>query len=503
MKRFLLPISIALLTAGIFSFVVNTQWSLITLILLFLGAVLLISWLILTITKQVRFTQKEQRKAITKSLFLTFAVLAAIGLLNVLALRYPLRFDLSENQIFTLSLESQAIAKNLTQPLKVWIFDRSIDPETQTLLENYQRYGENFSYQLVDPEIEVSLAQQFDIEFFGDVYLEYAAKKQRLSSSVTPLGTNISEAQLANAIAKIQQNNTFYLYFLQGHNESNLNPNESDFSQAINELENKGYIVQPLDIASKSLIPEDADVIVIAKPLKKLSNIEVDKLQNYLQQGGNLLLMLMPNIDIGLEAIWQNWGIKLDNRLIIDGSAIGDRSPAIVIVNRYGDHPITSNFNNGLTIFPESRTIQTTNKDNIIATPLVITNENTWAESNLAQDPITFDPQTDLRGSFNLAIALSHNNESRMVVFGNAMFATNDWFNQQLNSDLFLNTVEWLAGTNQEILSIRSKELTNRRLNLTSFQTQAINWLAIRIFPTLSFISAVVVWWRKRSATSD
>ena len=64
MKRFLLPISIALLTAGIFSFVVNTQWSLITLILLFLGAVLLISWLILTITKQIRFTQKEQRKAI-------------------------------------------------------------------------------------------------------------------------------------------------------------------------------------------------------------------------------------------------------------------------------------------------------------------------------------------------------------------------------------------------------------------------------------------------------
>ena len=428
------------------------------------------------------------------------AVLIILVLINFLAIRHPIRIDLTENQIFTLTPQSKEIAQNITQPLKVWIFNPTINPETKTLLKNYQRYSKNFAYQLVDPNIETSLTQQFNIKSVGETYLEYEGKKQQLNTSITPLGTNISEAKLGNAIANIKQDKTYHVYFLQGHGEpvvkATENPTKSDFFQAIAALRARNYIVQPLNLATSPQIPQNADLIAIAKPLKKLPEIEVTRLQQYLKNGGNLLLMLMPNTDIGLNPIWQNWGIQLDNRLIIDGSA--SDSPTVIVADSYGDHPITRNFDNSITLFPESRIIQTSNKENITATPLVITSENTWAESNLAQDTIAYNPQEDIRGSFNIAIALTQENASRIVLFGNANFATNSWFNQQLNSDLFLNTVDWLTDAEQDIVSIRPRQLTNRRINLTPLKAQLLNWLAIRIIPPFAFIFAAIFWWKKR-----
>ncbi|VEP13603.1 ABC-type uncharacterized transport system involved in gliding motility, auxiliary component [Hyella patelloides LEGE 07179] len=498
MTRLLLLLSITLSVAGIVAGTVTGQWYLIPIILLAVGVVFFLTWIGITLQNRSQFWQKRTTEIGINSFISTIAVLTIIVLINFLVIRNPLRIDLTENQIFTLAPQSQAIAENLTQPLKVWIFDRNIDPETQTLLQNYQRYGENFSYQLVDPELEINIAEQFEVESLGEVYLEYGTKRQQIDSPVTPLGTNISEPQLTNAIAKIQQDRTPYMYFLQGHGEPALDTTEEGYSQAISELTERGYVVAPLNLAINPTIPENSDVIAIAKPLRRLLDSEITSLQQYLQNGGNLLLMLMPNTDIGLNSIWQNLGIQLDNRLVIDSNANGNRPPTILIVEQYGDHPITRNFGNGISLFPESRIIQTTEKDNITTTPLVITNENTWAESNLAGEEITFNPQEDLAGPLNIAIALTQESASRMVIFGNGIFATDGWFTQQLNGDLFLNTVDWLTGADQDILSIRPKELTNRRINLTPLQAEIISSLAIAILPLLSFMVAVTIWWRKR-----
>ena len=498
MSKILLFFSITLLVAGIVAGLLTGQWSLSVIVLLGLGIALSIATLAVKIKKNSHFWQQRNLEVTVNNLLSTLALLIILGLVNFLTIRHPIRLDLTENQIFTLSPQAQEIALNLKKPLKVWIFDRNIDPETQTLLKNYRRYGNNFSYQLIDPNLEINLAERFSATSLGDVYLVYGEQRQKLETTATSLGTNITEAKLTNAIAKIQQDRTPHVYFLQGHGESTLDNTEEGLSQAVTELTEKGYVVATLNLATQPTIPDDADVIAIVKPLRRLLDTEVTSLQQYLENGGNLLLMLMPNIDIGLEPILQEWGIQLDNRLVIDGSASGERPPTIAIVDRYGNHPITEDFNGGITLFPQSRVIKTTAKPDLTATPLVITNENTWAESNLASEEITFNSQEDLASPLNIAIAFTKENTSRMVVFGNAIFATNGWFTQQLNGDLFLNTIDWLAGVNKDILSISPKELVNRRINLSPLQATAISWLAMRIMPLFSFLIAGIIWWRKR-----
>ncbi|MGB5634038.1 MAG: Gldg family protein, partial [Waterburya sp.] len=278
---------------------------------------------------------------------------------------------------------------------------------------------------------------------------------------------------------------------------------EGGLAQAVKNLEDKGNTVQPLNLASSGKMPDDANLIIIAGATRKLLLAEVSTLQQYLQAGGSLLLLLSPNIDIGITPILQNWGIELDERLIVDGSGAGNVmgfGPAVAIVNRYGEHPITASFRNGISLFPEARPIKSVEKAGIISTPLASTNQQTWAESDLQVEQITFDATKDILGPLNIAIASSRDQAkaSRMVVFGSTTFATNGWFEQQLNGDMLLNSISWLVGEDQDTLSIRPKEVANRRINLSSLQTGILSWLALRIMPFMALVTGVYLWWQRR-----
>ncbi|WP_310834392.1 hypothetical protein [Aetokthonos hydrillicola] len=85
-----------------------------------------------------------------------------------------------------------------------------------------------------------------------------------------------------------------------------------------------------------------------------------------------------------------------------------------------------------------------------------------------------------------------------MVVLGNSDFATDGLFGQQLNGDVFLNSVTWLSQQDQPLLSIRPKEAKNRRINLTTSQARVLALSSLLVLPLVGFTAAGVVWWRRR-----
>jgi ABC-type uncharacterized transport system involved in gliding motility auxiliary subunit len=193
--------------------------------------------------------------------------------------------------------------------------------------------------------------------------------------------------------------------------------------------------------------------------------------------------------------------------VVIDGSGSGKvvgLGPATALVTQYGDHPITKDLGNGISLFPLGRAIDLKPVVGITQTPLVITNNKSWAEANPEKQPLSFDAGIDQPGPLNLAVALSRpgkatsGHESRLVVFGNATFATNGWFGQQLNGDLILNAIGWLGQQDQRTLSIRPKNPANRRLNLSPVLSLLIGWTALAILPLVGFSTAGVLWWRRR-----
>ena len=502
MTKILFFLGVVLCIAGIVTGVISASWSTapITLLAIGIGLFIIDLWLW---GNKYKFWQKRSTKTGANAIVSTAIILVLLGGINFLAIRYGVRWDLSENQLFTLSAQSQAVVQNLDKPLKVFVFDRNIDSDLESLLENYRRQSKQFQFKFINPEQEIGIAKQFGVQSLGEIYLQYGDKKQKLNANNAAIAEPVTESQLTNGIEKIKRDRTTNVYLLQGHGEAPLELVEGGLFQATQTLRDKGNTVQELNLASSGTIPDRANLIIIAGASRKLLAAEVSSLQKYLENGGNLLLLLSPNTDIGITPLLQEWGIELDDRLIVDGSGAGSImgfGPAVAIVNNYGDHPITASFRNGISVFPASRPLKTSTKEGIASTPLAITDKQTWAESDLSSEEITFDSAQDISGPLNIAIALSRSQPqtSRLVVFGSSTFATNGWFEQQLNGDMFLNSVSWLTGEEQETLSIRPKEAANRRINLSSLQAGVIAWLALRVMPLLALITGGVLWWQRR-----
>lgn len=508
------------------------------------------------------FWAKRSTEATTNAIVSTVALLLILGLINFLGLRYSFKLDLTENQLYTLSPQSQELIKNLSQPMTVYVFDSPSNDFDRKLLKDYARNNDLFQYQFVDPQVSINLAQKFNVTRLGDVYLESGDRKQ-LVQTVSPQ-SRLSEIKLTNAIAKIQQIDQPIIYILQGHGEPSIEPGQNSISQAVTTLTDKGYRVYPLTLATSPLIPPDADVLIINNPEKELLQGEIKVIEKYLENGGNLLVMYNNQTNINLNPILQKWGVKFDDRLVVDASGAGEvfgLGPSITIVVEYGKHPITQDFNNGITLFPWARAIITDARENVTTTPLLITNSQSWGEKNPEGENVKLEPTLDLPGPLNLGVSLTKKNplkhsldtqeerlkkkndkselkqdlspletrnnnqgsnlpspptvktpeeektfntvkkeppsETRMVVIGNANFATDGWFGQQLNGDLFVNTVAWLGNQDESVLSISPKETTNRRINLSGFQASLITWLAIIIIPALGFTVSIVTWWQR------
>ncbi|NJN61063.1 MAG: ABC transporter [Coleofasciculaceae cyanobacterium RL_1_1] len=88
--------------------------------------------------------------------------------------------------------------------------------------------------------------------------------------------------------------------------------------------------------------------------------------------------------------------------------------------------------------------------------------------------------------------------EARLVMFGDSDFLTDSFFDNQLNGDLFLNAIGWLAEVDETQLSIRSKESTERSLTLTPPVARFLAWTALATFPAIGLGASAILWWKRR-----
>ena len=508
-----------LIVMGLSAGAIADTWIPVPLGLIIAGTVVIIAWAVLQSSGDVtnpgqQFWGRRAAQAGTNAFVATLAVVAILGIINFVAARNVVRVDLTENQVLTIAPQSQQLVRTFTVPVKVWAFNSNPNSQDVALLENYRRQNPRFSFEFVDPNAKPDLTQKFGVTAPGQVYLEYGEKRKFVQSLNEE---RLSEVKLTNALQQIKSDRIDKVYFLQGHGELPLQGAQDAISLAVQSLDEKNYKSEPLNLAERAQVPTDASVVAIARPKQALFEAEVNALRDYLRRGGSLLLMIDPNNNSGIDSLLQEWGVKLDNRLIINASSrqVQGFGPAAALVTQYGDHPITKDFGNNYSFYPFARPIEIVPTVGVDATPLVLTNEQSWAESNPENPELKFDPNSDRNGPLTLAVALSRKlnstqtpqtspssnqpkTESRLVIIGNSTFATDALFGQQLNGDVFLNSIAWLSQRNDQTLSIRPKQANNRRINLTPQQFTVLAWTAVAIIPLIGLIAGGVLWWKRR-----
>lgn len=369
--------------------------------------------------------------------------LVLLVLINLLAATYFFRLDLTEEKRFSIKEPTKKLLRALDDKVYVEVFlegelnagFRRLQKSIQETLEEFRIYSDN-KVQFVFTDPGMATSQKARNEFMQ----ELAQKGITPTNVVDPKGGQVTEKiifpgvlishggfetgvtllkgnkaltadeqinqsiegleyELASAIQTMMDSDRKRIGFVTGHGELD----SLEIASFNNTLLEK-YNVFKVELARKKSL-EQYDALIIAKPTQKFSAQDKYKLDQYIMQGGKLLLLLdklEANMDsasrenytafpynIDLDDQLFKYGMRLNADLIQDRNAgmypvvTGESGgkpqmqlmdwPFFPLINRYADLAATRNLDAVITKFVSS--IDTVKAPGIKKTPLLFTSQ--------------------------------------------------------------------------------------------------------------------------------
>ena len=431
-----------------------------------------------------------------------------VALLAFFAQEYRAEHDLTQNARNTLSPQTREMLGKIAGPVKITTYATRQDvrgdqrKQIQDFLTPYQRIKTDITVLFVDPREEPKLAQAAGIRINGESVIEYNQKSEHL--------TDYNEQSFINALMRLMRSSERLVMALDGHGERRLNGIANhDLGEFGKQLTAKGFKTNSLNLGIAQEVPANASMLLIANPQVELQPVEVQKIKQYLQQGGNLMWLIDPEPLRGLQPVAELLGLVLGPGIVVDPDAVKfNARPTMAIAANYGRHAITDDFRLN-TVFPMARQIGVNDGDSNSsggkewrATRLVDVAPRGWVETGKLDGKISFDKTRDIPGPVNIALALERNvndRAQRVVVIGNGSFLANQFLGNGGNADLGVNIVNWLAG-DDALITIQPRPALDSNLELGRTAQYSI-LLGFLIFLPLIFTSTgVVIWWRRRKA---
>ncbi|HKJ22297.1 MAG TPA: DUF4350 domain-containing protein, partial [Gammaproteobacteria bacterium] len=266
-------------------------------------------------------------------------------------------------------------------------------------------------------------------------------------------------------------------------------------------------------------IPDNTAAVVIAGPQVQVLPGEVKRLQAYIKGGGNLLWLADPGVLHGLGPLAKQLGVTFLPGTVVDTTAqlMGISDPSIAVVTRYGDSPVTRDFNL-VTVFPQARALREKPGKGWHSSVLLQTSAGSWAETGKLQGTVAFDQGSDIKGPLTIGVALSRRHGGpgadaaaqqagqgragagdgqRVVVIGNGDFLANSYLGNGGNLALGMNIINWL--TSEDVfINIPPKAAPDTHLTLTQDQASVLGFVFLILMPGLMIGGGGWIWWRRR-----
>jgi len=468
------------------------------------GALLMIFYVITSFDDVKRVLTARALRYGSNLAVLIVVVVAIVVAVNYIAASHQARWDVNADKLYTLSDQTVKLLEGLKEPVQVTAFYLPEEPDytkSQDLFDSYRYISKNFVYEFVDYRRKPELVKSFGVTNSGPrIVLKYDGKEARVK--------DVTEEGLTNGLVKVTRKGSQKVYFAQGDGEKSIeDKTETGYSDNAEALKNEGFEVAKIMLAVTE-IPKDAAAIIVAGPQKPMLPGVVKALEQYLNQGGHLMIMAEPETETGLGGLLGEYGITLGNDMIIDTmSKLFGGGPTMPVVAQYEEHEITKGFSL-MSIFPTARSVNVAAKppEGVKVLTLASTSQTAWADTGfkeLRSGQASFDEEKDKKGPIPVAAVATKtitggeaSAEARLVVFGDSDFADNQFRTFSGNGDLFLNSVSWLA-KQEENITIRAKSRTASRLFLTQAQSDFIFYTTMMIIP-LAFFSAAFIIWRSR-----
>ena len=450
---------------------------------------------------------------------------------------------------------SETISKyqGYSDHISVTYFDTTKDPD---ILSKYQDLyaGDISSNQIIvtsGDRIKVySLTDMFEID--QDKYQSYYYGYASLSDCITGFK---GEQTLTTAIMNVTDSNPKSVAVITKSNGNYIFSATQANAYAVTAMENllndNGYDVKELDMVNDTLDAETYDIVVLPAPANDLTMDAIKKLQDFLQNDGNLGKQLIyvadytQSVTPNLDAFLKDWNLQVDSSYVREDD--NNRNQTVQIVASAGKGliaPIVSlgdseNYGGNLAnsslpiVAPLARPIQKLpsnngrvvynllqSSDTSYAYPLTQqassgedTTEAASEESQEATEAATtetaattsFDTDSAVRGA-NTVKALSQQStgsdliESDVIVLGS--MAMMDYYLTQdssyNNAEYFIGVLNSVCGKEDSIV-IASKDMAATSISATQTQLVTLRTIVVFLIPLAVAAAGIVVFLRRRN----
>jgi ABC-type uncharacterized transport system involved in gliding motility auxiliary subunit len=504
---------LVLLAFGLVAYAVTPAASAYVLVHVGLGFLLLVLYLTASRENVTNFLGERSTKYGANAVVYSLIFLAVLGVVNYLAVRHNHRFDLTKQNVFSLSTQSANVLGKLDKPVEVHAFtEGGADPIVEDLLDSYKNASSKFSFHMVDPVKDRDLAERFKVTELPTLHIQYGdpSSEDRQTATVT---RDISEESITNGLIKATATTKKVVCFLDGHGEADPENRDARGASSLQDaLRNENYDTRKVLLATEATVPTECSILLVAGTERPFFDHEVEQLRAYLKAGRSALFLAPPQRGQQLVELLQPWGVKLTESVVVDQVVRLFQGPALglqILASTYGTHAITKDFTER-TVFPMARAVQAdaAGKPGVSAIEIVKSSPSAWGETDIEgvfKRGEASQSDTDIKGPVSLAVAVTGKHkemgfdkegETKLVVVGDADFASNQFFGQLFNRDLVLNMMSWLGGEEQNI-SIRPRAISASRAQLTPEESRRIFYLSVLVLPELLLFLGLTVWWRR------
>ena len=455
-----------------------------------------------------RWLQTRQTKYALYALLYITMVIAIVAVVNVLANRYNKSFDSTANKRYSLSDQTAKIVRGLDRPVQVTYFDQGSRLQVgKDLLDRYISLSPQIHVTYVDPDKNPQAARDAAISNYGVSVVQIGDKKEQAKSP--------NEEQITGAMIRAMKTTTRTICFSTGNGERQIDDfDRGGYAHLKQMLDAENYATKSINLLEKADVPAECTVVVFGGPRNDYQPSTVEAITKYIENGGRGLFLLDPPLKTGaqpvadndaLVAVLQKWGITLDKDLILDLNPVGQLAglgPQVALVTTYGNHAIVTEMKGTATGFPLSRSMSAKSAERTSVEKLFDSSATSLATSAMNAESIDPSDPKNKKGPLTLAAAGTYQtdkegSQGRFVVVGSSNWTANSFISFNGNSDLAMNTLNWLA-SDEDLISIRPKPPEDRKITMTRSQMNWVRTTSQFVLPAALFLMGVSVWWRRR-----
>jgi hypothetical protein len=479
----------------------------------------------------------------------TLLVLAVAVMVNYLSAEHFKRFFLSSQTRIHLASRTESVVRALTNQVTVTLYyDRQDDfyPAIQALLNEYQLLNPKISVQTVDylrdpagadkVRDQYKLAANKNLIVFdlggrtqivpGDTLVSYTYTNVPNEKEIEMLKKPFEfdgEMWFTTALLALENPQPLKAYFLQGHGEPSLTDTDSrrGYLTFGNVLMHDNYLsVAYLQQLGNQGVPEDCNLLIIAAPTEPLDGTELQKINQYLAQGGRLFVLLdynsIPGIrksadapparPTGLEPILHDWGIEVVADYVKDPDYTSSTLTFQDIkVQEFSKHPVMDALIAEQLplhmIFPRPIFRRDWQNNPPPNAPEVTELAFSSAASTLYPEtgvPARKYPLMAAAEQKPAAGVLNPRGSTRIVVAGDSYFLGNHYIEDVGNRDFVNSAINWLLDRTALLKGIEPQKVTSYHLLITQTQQQQLRWILLGALPGAILMLGGLVWLVRR-----